>query len=317
MRTTSRWLVGWLVPIFMALATAGVARADLVVHEWGTFTTHHGLDGEPYVWRPLTVVSDLPRFVNRAKTQVTQKNTYPGTVRMETPVLYFYGDRQTVSVDVKFPSGIISEWYPRGRYGLSAISWPRVAMLPGASAPLRREASPSHYYPARETDGAMLRCRTNRGAQHEKFLFYRGVGTFETPVRIRLDGDLVQLAIVGPDPVTGVFLFERIGDAVGMRAVDVTGGAASVERPTPSTDAIATLETALHGRLVAEGLYPREAQAMLETWRNTWSEPGLRALYVVPRRLTDEVLPLSIKPTPSSLVRVLIGRAEYAPAPDA
>jgi hypothetical protein len=31
---------------------------------------------------------------------------------------------------------------------------------------------------------------------------------------------------------------------------------------------------------------------------------------------TDEVLPLSIKPAPSSLVRVLVGRAEYAP-PDA
>jgi hypothetical protein len=52
---------------------------------------------------------------------------------------------------------------------------------------------------------------------------------------------------------------------------------------------------------------------MLDTWRDTWSEQGLRVLYVVPARLTDEVLPLAIAPAPSSLVRVLVGRAEWAP----
>jgi len=316
MRTTSRWLIGWLVAALVALATAGSARADLVVHEWGTFTTHHGLDGEPYVWNPLQVESDLPKFVNRVKTGVTPKNSHPGSVRMETPVLYFYGDRQTVSADVQFPSGIITEWYPRARHSRSAIRWPRVTVLPGVTGPLRRESAPSHYYPARETDSAMLRSRTNRGVQHEKFLFYRGVGTFDTPVRIRSDGALVEVAIVGPDPVADVLLFERTGDAVGVRTVDVAGGAATVERPTPSSDAIATLEAALHTRLVAEGLHAREAQAMLDTWRDTWSEPGLRALYIVPRRLTDEVLPLTIEPAPSSVVRVLVGRAEFMP-PDA
>jgi hypothetical protein len=57
----------------------------------------------------------------------------------------------------------------------------------------------------------------------------------------------------------------------------------------------------------------REAQAMIATWRSTWSEPGLRVLYVVPRRLTDEVLPLAITPPPSALVRVLVGRTEVLP----
>jgi hypothetical protein len=36
----------------------------------------------------------------------------------------------------------------------------------------------------------------------------------------------------------------------------------------------------------------------------------LRLFYVVPRKLTDQVLPLNIDPQPSELVRVLVGRTE-------
>src|SRR6185369_13243373 len=36
-----------------------------------------------------------------------------GTIRMETPVIYFYSPRKmTVSVRVAFSKGIITEWYP-------------------------------------------------------------------------------------------------------------------------------------------------------------------------------------------------------------
>ena len=35
------------------------------------------------------------------------------TVRMETPVIYFYAEQETtVSVDVQFRQGLITEWYP-------------------------------------------------------------------------------------------------------------------------------------------------------------------------------------------------------------
>jgi hypothetical protein len=312
MREIQRWLVGLLSAV-LVLAAPGIARADLVVHEWGTFTTHHGPAGEPYVWRPLEVVSDLPTFVYEAKLQHTKKNTFPGTVRMETPVLYFYGNAPKVSVDVRFPSGIISEWYPRARWSRTGIRWPRVTMVPAETATLLQEAAPSHYYPARATDSATLRCRVKQKVEHEKFLFYRGVGTFDTPVRIRLEGGVVHVGIVGPDPIERGLLFERRGDAVGYRAIDLGGGPVSVDRPAPADGAIAGLESELRALLVAEGLYEREAQAMLDTWRDTWSEEGLRVLYIVPRRLTDEVLPLAIKPEPSSLVRVLVGRAEFKP----
>jgi hypothetical protein len=316
MRSSQRWLVGWLGAALL-VAAAAIARADLVVHEWGTFTTRHDLAGEPYVWAPLVEVSDLPTFVYEAKSRATRKNTFPGTVRMETPVLYFYGDTQKVSVDVRFPSGIISEWYPHARWSRGGIRWRRVTMLPPSqTAALLQEPAPSHYYPARETDSVILRCSAKRAAQHEKFLFYRGVGTFETPVRVRLDGEDVHVGIVGPDVLERVLLFERRGDSVGFSPIDVTGNQLIVDRPVPAAGAIAGLESELRALLVGEGLYEREAQAMLDTWRDTWSEEGLRVLYIVPRRLTDDVLPLALKPEPSSLVRVLVGRAEFKPPVD-
>ena len=315
MRLKHPWLVGSLgAVVFVLVASCGARAADFVVHEWGTFTTHHGLDGEPYVWSPLQAVSDLPTFVYEAKSRATRKDTFPGTVRMETPVLYVYaGARQTIAVNVGFPSGIISEWYPRARWSWQGIRWPRVTIVPGVQAELLREPEPSHYYPAREVDSTLVRCATKRGTQYEKFLFYRGVGTFDTPVRVSLDGEVVQIRVVGSDVLGGVLLFERRGDAVGFRAIDLPDYAVTVDRPVPAGDAIAGLEAALRARLVAEGLYEREAQAMLDTWRDTWSEEGLRVLYIVPRRLTDDVLPLSIRPAPSSLVRVLVGRAEVKP----
>jgi hypothetical protein len=66
----------------------------------------------------------------------------------------------------------------------------------------------------------------------------------------------------------------------------------------------------LRQALVAGGLYYKEADAMIKTWRNSWFEPGLRVFYVLPRSTTDEVLPMQIDPQPDELVRVLVGRTE-------
>ena len=49
---------------------------------------------------------------------------------------------------------------------------------------------------------------------------------------------------------------------------------------------------------------------MLETWRDTWFEEGLRAFYLMPRGRVDEVLPLHITPAPAATERVFVGRVE-------
>ena len=49
---------------------------------------------------------------------------------------------------------------------------------------------------------------------------------------------------------------------------------------------------------------------MIETWRDSYFEDGARVLYLVPRRLVDEFLPLAVTPTPTTLTRVFVGRLE-------
>jgi hypothetical protein len=66
----------------------------------------------------------------------------------------------------------------------------------------------------------------------------------------------------------------------------------------------------LKSLLVSHGLYEREAEAMLNTWRDSWFEEGLRVFYVLPRPVVDAILPITIDPSPSELTRVLVGRAE-------
>jgi len=62
--------------------------------------------------------------------------------------------------------------------------------------------------------------------------------------------------------------------------------------------------------LTGQGLYPDEARAMIETWRDSWFEEGSRLFYIVPDRFVNTVLPLKINPLPSQMVRVFVGRIE-------
>ena len=68
----------------------------------------------PVDWNALGCKSDLPGFVNDTGYR-NFKFRLAGTVRMETPVMYFYSPREvTASVKVQFPRGVITEWYPNG-----------------------------------------------------------------------------------------------------------------------------------------------------------------------------------------------------------
>src|SRR5438128_11674848 len=110
--------------VAIKLRRSAVAKAlqkdSLIVHEWGTFTSIAGKDGIALEWRPLNGPTDLPKFVHTIQKegeglrhgQVVSKADLTGSVRMETPVLYFYSDNEVdVAVKVDFPKGKITEWY--------------------------------------------------------------------------------------------------------------------------------------------------------------------------------------------------------------
>jgi hypothetical protein len=317
------------------IALALLAQDGLTVHEWGTFTTVSGSDGATLEWRPLAGSSDLPSFVYQiggearglrhgkpckgcrhvncacgdnckpVNGQCQCKSCYEATVRMETPVLYFYADRETtVSVKVGFPRGKITEWYPQAREVKDGIDWGGIKVLPGARVEFPRESAESHYYPARETDAAPVRVCGNK-IEHEKFLFYRGVGTFDLPLRATLEGDLVVLE---PSmPISTCIVFRREGKELSYAVRKNVTGRTTVDRYDGPPG---RLEEELEKALTAEGLYGKEARAMVRTWRDSWFEDGVRVFYAVPRKITDAVLPIEIDPKPAELVRVLVGRLE-------
>jgi hypothetical protein len=154
----------------------------LIAHEWGTFTSVSDASGKAQYWSPLSGPSELPDFVYRSKDLSPQGRCIKcelALVRMETPVLYFYTDRETaVSVKVGFPQGRITEWYPRANETDRAINWGSFVVQPRAQVSFPVSKGESHYYPARETDAAPVRIGDESKIEYEKFLFYRGTVNF-------------------------------------------------------------------------------------------------------------------------------------------
>jgi len=295
----------------------GAAENNLIVHEWGTFTSIAGKDGVTLEWRPLNGSPDLPRFVHTNQEgdgglRNASKADLRAAVRMETPVIYFYSNNEIdVSVKVDFPKGKITEWYPQARLVKTGVNWGRFKVMPGAALNLPVEYSASHYFAARETDSAPVQvCSTDgKPAQQEKFLFYRGVGTFDLPLSAKLAGNKILLQNLSQNEITRLIAFENRDGKIGYRIFDAFTGETASERPTLDGN-IDLLISELKQTLVASGLYEKEVVAMIETWRTSWFEEGVRVFYVLPRATTDAVLPIDIDPKPAQLTRVLVGRAE-------
>lgn len=344
-RNPSRFVTHWLAAVMMIALIAAKPESStrpnaqqrkpsstlwhpsarrLVVHEWGTFTAIAGRDGKPVEWRPLAGPSDLPSFVYDLGGAQEGKGLRhggqcfkcaPSLIRMETPVLYFYADREmTLSVNVRFLHGILTEWYPQARSAsngepYSFVDWGRITVRPGAAESLPIESKASHYYAARDTDAALVRVCSKQEQQHEKFLFYRGVGNFDLPLTVKLEGDRLAINNTSRDAVASFIVFENRSGQIGYRIGELRDGEMVIARPAlnQTQDEV---ERQLATLLTSEGLYEKEARAMVATWRDSWFEDGLRVFYVVPRALTDKTLPLEIDPRPAELVRVLVGRTE-------
>lgn len=335
MKTAVRFMP--LVVPALTIAAAVLVAADihsvqpsgLTVHEWGTFTSVAGADGAAVDWDALGCNSDLPRFVHDYGYRGF-KWRLQGTVRMETPVMYFYSAHALEAhVKVAFPQGLITEWYPQAEYEVyqknigklqdnlngidtslrsltGAIEWRNIKVQPGAAPPLPVEKEASRYYAARETDSASI----TAGGQHEKFLFYRGVGRFPIPLSARVSDDgKIAVENRGHEPVPGVILFENREGRIGYRAVGAVAGARMLDAP-PLDGSFSQLRQDLETALIAQGLFPKEARAMLETWRDSWFEEGSRLIYIVPSAAVDAILPLQVEPAPAQTVRVFVGRIE-------
>jgi hypothetical protein len=287
---------------------------------------HHEEEPLPSFVHGRGAVAGAPVAPGGMKSMETQP--FSVTQKLETPVLYFYGAAPAgVRVRVDFPAGVVSEWFPNAAsFGppLGTVTVPsagfmewRGELAPAAtSADFPAVAADDIWAPSRNVPSVPL----SIGAEKEQFIFYRGLGAFELPMNITLDAnDSITIANRSSDVSPAVFLL-RVhpggGAIIDLGQLDGSGVIPNVPCPIAGKEHnldvyVGQARTLIAQALERTGLTAEESQAMVNTWSNSYfKNEGLRVLYVVPRAWTDQLLPLTIEPTPTVLVRTMVGRVE-------
>jgi hypothetical protein len=365
-----------LLTLGLLLGIIGVRGAEraspLVVHEWGTITTRHAPDGTPS--GRLNRISEsevLPAFVHRYEPPSTKDNPQksltkspvtPGrpdvTMRLETPVLYFYPPAGSSSVppfdvSVTFRGGIVNEFYPRAdasvevdvdrvnakieagyikawdgavlnNYVVGGLHWRGLSLKEAVTIP--QTSSDAWLAPRRVRSVGVV----TPSGEGERYLFYRGVAHLDALVQTKLSRGEVQLRapqrlhwLRAPSmTIANLWLVDiRPDGSAAFREytqIGIAKDAASRElRRVPlftatdyTTARLGDLRRAMKQALMAAGLFEDEAEAMLETWKESYYRTsGLRIFYTVPDEWLSYFLPLRIS-VPHELKRVLVGRID-------
>jgi hypothetical protein len=331
-----------------------------VVHEWGTFLSVQGSDGGA-MGSMIESEEQLPDFVR--SRDLDGRNPLGFNSKMETPVTYFYTDKpMKVRVRVDMPEGLLTHWYPAVKeFGPprvtpkgspspkgSHLDWDTFELIPDRPGVFSKLQNYKQVYMvhgentwrfARQTDSAFVRIpgrpHTRPEGEVEKFLFYRGLSTFDMPLKVISSGPLdeagsrpIVLRNTAPEQaLRGLFAIQSNGWQIRYAALDDIPGGESrnlrfsvsskddaggfLSEWMPMDDGVWRVKAALADSLVKNGLYRREAEAMVNTWEHSYFHTqGLRFLYVLPRSTVDQVIPIHISPKPDELVRVMVGRVE-------
>ncbi|AUX42273.1 hypothetical protein SOCE26_037030 [Sorangium cellulosum] len=230
------------------------------------------------------------------------------------------------ALDPEFPFGspVCAEKY--GAIANGSLEWGTIEILgresdiPLPEAPLDRFT----WAHARQVGANPLRVAGVPGAteapQHERFLFYRGLGNFDLPVRVTAGtGGAISAENTLGEAIGTVFVL-NVGASAGAFVAHPEGiasGGTLVER-APSLDGappldefVEALGASVIDALDATGLYHDEAVAMVNTWKRQWFRtPGVRVLYLAPESWTDTSIPLTVDPAPEDVVRVMMIRVE-------
>lgn len=321
--------------------------AQYIMHEWGTFTTVAGTDG---VLLPGLFLEEetLPLFVYSHKgfsphpiynvdlktgdtTGYEYQNCDNTTVKMETPVMYFYNtDSMNVKVRVDFPDGRITQWYPNRTAGEKYseyfdlnksvnkngwIEWNTNILAKGvniAYSPPTWQETKTWTTPRKTTSNLI----TVNG-EVEKFLFYRGIGNFTLPVvtKFTKEGNLMILNN-SVEEIPYFYVYEKLPDnkfKLWFTGAIKSGESETISKPTQEFD-VTELDSKLiefQSELESAGLYSDEAVSMLNTWKQSYfGKTGLRIFWILTENQTKKILPLTLTPKASKVSRVLVARSE-------
>ena len=288
--------------------------------------------------------------VNKTKLYANFNAYGNAFIKMETPVLYFYSqyEIQKIKVNIDFNKGTISQFYPQRFGGESEYVWQTsTKSIPTEYNLLYNQGSifwqfnvlnPTTdnneiTYPKaenskiwlapRETKSNLLEVYTedsnlNVKREVEKYLFYRGVGSFGNPIIPKFDTS-GQLSIYLNSNLMNVpyyMVFERTPE--GKNRVWSEGSLHNneVQKIKPTKEILSDFQwnnkkNRFITELVKSGLFEDEARAMLKTWDASYfNTPGIKIFWIVPRCFTDIILPITLSPKPQSLERVMVGRTE-------
>ncbi len=322
-------------------------KEDFIVHEWGTFTSLHSSEGDrldglfveeeqlpAFVYEHAGLPDDINDNLSCGKGLASFAEPMDVTIKMETPVLYFYSDKaMEVDIKVDFPRGTISQWYPQRtngdvlpeqsqwRKGIDFskdfngwIKWNNIQVLgPDSNVPLSPPVD--QLIDTWKAPRAVRANKVKVGDEVEKYLFYRGLGNFDIPVHVKFNNKRdLQITNTGTEKIPYVFVYQI--DEDGNSSVYWTGDLDSEAEKVVTISENSTenmqekfIEFAM--ALKDEGLYLDEAKAMLETWKGSYFKtPGLRVFWILPEKEVDRILPLDIKPKPRSVERVFVGRCD-------
>lgn len=343
----SSLLMGSALAALCTGAAAAPADAGLIVHEWGTFTSFQSESGETIAG--INVDDEpVPSFVHRlnelpifttaslpARWSQGAPRCHSGvTLRLETPVLYFYPQSESalerpIDVRVRFNGGWLTEFYPAATAAMPGFpnSLERQTQGDLKWTGLRLQAAPAPQLP-QTLERVWLAPRAVRSSvvstkdEAEKYVFYRGVGHLDAPLITEQGADDLRITLRKADleleelPMLWIVRVAADG-RLSYRTIRKGMESFSVALPPMSGGApsqIDDLRKEMSSALTAAGLYPDEAQAMLETWRLSYFDSeGLRLFFILPQSWTDHHLPLSIS-APATVTRVMVGRVELVSA---
>ena len=341
-------------------------RQACAVHEWGTFTSLQDENGDA-IGGINTDDEPVPPFVHRLASQFLLSpseapphffqgapSCHPDvTMRLETPVIYFYPPKgwkpQPVDVEVRFRGGWLTEFFPAAvarAPGFDAakpdrtfvvnstesvttfghlsgdaageLSWKNVTIGAPGAGPATDEKV---WLAPRDVSSAVL---ATADGEHEKFLFYRGVGNVKAGLRVVRSADAKTLEVrserAADDlPITAAWLVEvrrdgacaflPLGSLDAGRAPRATAPASFADNAFATAN-LKQLQSEMHAALIRAGLFEDEARALLRTWEISYfKSPGLRLFYLLPPSRIDDLLPLKVS-IPADITRVMIGRIE-------
>ncbi len=331
--------------------------AGLTIHEWGTFTSLQDESGQAIGGintddEPVPdFVHDVARLLLLSPTEVPPiffqgaPSCHPDvTMRLETPVLYFHAPRDfqgAADVSVAFNGGWLTQFYPQAAattpgiktdgWGFGHLTGQTVGRLDWRGLKVNAAGegpqTTAHVWLAPRAVQASV-VQTQEG-EREKFLFYRGVGHLDAPLRVVRSADGRKLDVLAGNTLStgllpigklwlvdirpdGTAAYSTLGPVTpaGRSDAPLVTAAAEFANGAYDTKTVDRLRAELRSALVAQGLNADEADALLNTWELSYfKSPGLRLFFLVPQTWTDRVLPLTVAGVPA-VTRVMVGRIE-------